>query len=79
MELGKFVQTQTGKYLMSILIGLGLASLFRKVCKDRGCIIFQAPPLETITDKIYSHDNKCFKYLATSTKCNKSKRIIDFS
>ena len=78
VEFGKFVHTTTGKYLMSILIGLGLASLFRKVCKDRGCVIFQAPPLENISDKIYSHDNKCFKYVPTATKCNAAKRIVDF-
>ena len=33
MHLGKFVHTETGKYLMSILLGFGLASLFRTVCK----------------------------------------------
>ena len=40
--LGKFVHTQTGKIIMSILLGFGLASLFRRVCKNKDCIIFHA-------------------------------------
>jgi hypothetical protein len=78
MNLSKFVQTQTGKYLMSILIGFGLASLFREVCKGKRCIIFNAPPLETLNDKVYKHDNKCYKYEAVSAKCDPKKKIIHF-
>ncbi len=33
MHLEKFVHTDTGKIIMSVLLGFGLASLFRKVCK----------------------------------------------
>ena len=78
VEFGKFVHTKTGKYVMSMLLGFGLASLFRTVCKDKNCILFQAPPLEEIKDKIYGHENKCYKYTATPAKCDKQKKIIDF-
>jgi hypothetical protein len=78
MELGKFVHTKNGKYIMSCILGFGLATLFRIVCKDKECIIFRAPPLEKIKDKIYNHNNKCFKYDIVSVKCNKNKKIIDF-
>ena len=53
MYLGKFVHTETGKVIMSILLGFGLASLFRTVCKDKDCLLFYAPPLEKIKDKMY--------------------------
>jgi hypothetical protein len=78
VEFGKFVHTQTGKYIMSILLGFGLASLFRTVCKDKNCILFEAPPLENIKDKIYNYENKCYKYVPVSTKCNTEKKIIQF-
>jgi hypothetical protein len=78
VEFGKFVHTQTGKYIMSILLGFGLASLFRTVCKDKNCILFEAPPLENIKDKIYNYENKCYKYVPVSTKCNTEKKIIKF-
>lgn len=79
MYLGKFVHTETGKYLMSILLGFGLASLFRTVCKGKNCIIFHAPPLDQIEEKIYKYDNKCYKFTPESSKCDKTKKIVDFA
>jgi len=79
VNFGKFVHTQTGKYIMSILLGFGLASLFRIVCKDKECVVFHAPPLEEIKDKIYSYDNKCYKYTPSATKCSKDKKIVKFN
>lgn len=79
MHLGKFVHTETGKYLMSIILGVGLASLFRTVCKDKNCIIFHAPPLDQIEEKIYKYDNKCYKFTPESRKCDSTKKIVDFA
>lgn len=79
MHLGKFVHTETGKYLMSILLGFGLASLFRTVCKDKQCLIFNAPHLDQIQNKIHKFNNKCYKYVPESTKCSVDKKIINFA
>ena len=76
--LGKFVHTETGKYIMSILLGLGLASLFRTVCKDKDCIIFKAPPLDKFKDKIYKNGEKCFKYNPVATKCSLNAKTVNF-
>jgi len=77
--LGKFVHTQTGKIIMSILLGFGLASLFRRVCKNKDCIIFHAPPLEEFKDKVYKNGNgKCVKYNYVATKCNPNAKIVTF-
>jgi hypothetical protein len=78
IHLSRFIHTENGRMIMSILLGFGLASLFRAVCKDKDCIIFNAPPLEKINDKIYKYDNKCYKYSTKSVTCDKNKKIIDF-
>jgi len=78
MYLGRFVHTETGKIIMSILLGFGLASLFRTVCKDRDCIIFHAPPLDKIQDKIYKNGEKCYKYTPVATKCEANAKIVNF-
>lgn len=78
MHLGKFVHTETGKILMSILLGFGLASLFRTVCKGKNCIIFHAPPLDKFKDKIYKNGDKCFKYTPVATKCSLNTKIVNF-
>lgn len=78
INLSKYIHTETGKKLMSILLGFGLASLFRTICKDRNCIIFHAVPLDKIKDKIYKIDNKCYKYNIKSTICDSNKKIVGF-
>lgn len=74
----KFINTPTGKIIMSILLGFGLASLFRKVCKDKNCLIFHAPPLDNFREKIYKYNNKCFKYTPIATKCSSNIKTITF-
>lgn len=81
MHLEKFVHTERGKIIMSILLGFGLASLFRKICKNKNCLIFRAPPLVQIKDKIYksqNEDGKCVSYKPVQTKCNINSKIIEF-
>lgn len=79
MNLGRFVHTESGKYIMSVLLGFGLASLFRTVCKGKNCIVFHAPPLESVQNKVYQFEEKCYKYTPVSTKCNSNKKVVDFS
>jgi hypothetical protein len=78
VHLGRFVHTETGKVIMSILLGFGLASLFRAVCKDKDCIIFHAPPLDDFKDKIYKTGDKCYKYNPVATKCLANSKIVNF-
>jgi hypothetical protein len=78
MGISRFVHTATGKLIMSILLGFGLASLFRTVCKGKDCLIFHAPPLDDFKDKIYKHGDKCFKYTPVATKCLKNSKIVRF-
>ena len=78
IHFGKFVHTETGKIMMSILLGLGLASLFRTICKNKECVIFYAPSLDDFKDKIYKNKDKCYKYTPVATKCSINAKIIDF-
>jgi hypothetical protein len=79
MYLKKFFENKTGKYMLSIILGIGIASLFRKVCKGTNCIVYKAPPLEEIKDNIFKYDNQCYKYNPVLTKCDPQKRIIESS
>lgn len=76
--LSKFVHSNTGKIMMSILLGFGLATFFRAVCKGRGCLEFHAPSLDEINNKIYKVENKCYKYIPKASKCDNTKKIVDF-
>lgn len=65
---------------MSIVLGLGLASLFRKVCNDKNCIQFKGPLVAEIDGKTFKHGENCYKYsVKTSDKCDTMKRTVDIS
>lgn len=78
IHFGKFLHTERGKIIMSIILGFGLASLFRTVCKDNNCIIFRAPPLDEFKDKIYKNGEKCIKYVPVATKCSLNAKTVTF-
>ena len=61
--------SREGGILISIIWGLGLSALFRKVCKGRSCIIMRGPKPAEMHNKIYKFDNKCYKYTAANTQC----------
>ena len=79
MYLSKFVHSVTGRNLMSIILGLGLATFFRKMCSGKNCIITKAPPLEEIDDKIYKFDDKCYKLQRNAESCDANKKIVSFA
>lgn len=79
MYLVKFVHYESGKYLMSILLGFGLATFFREVCVGKNCVSYFAPPVEEIDDAIYKFDDVCYKLHKNAVKCDTTKEIVPFS
>ena len=74
----KVIHTDFGKYIVSIILGIGLAGLFRKSCNDRKCIKFVGPPMDDIQGNVYSHNNKCYKFNEKSVKCNTVPKQVQF-
>jgi len=72
------MNSQMGKIFISILLGLGLATFFRTVCKEKNCIRFSGPVIGEIDGKIYKHGEKCYKYDSESSgSCDPNKRVLD--
>ena len=76
MYLDKFVHSYTGKIIMSLLLGIGLATFFRSVCKGKQCRIIEAPPMEEITDQTYKFNNKCYKIEKNAINCDSKKTTV---
>jgi hypothetical protein len=66
-----------GAIVISITLGLGLASLFKKVCK-KNCIIFKVHNNKQIKSKIFKDDdkNKCYQFDKVKASCRSKKEII---
>jgi len=78
MYLDKFVHSATGRYVMSILLGIGLATIFKKTCVGKSCIVYNAAPAEEIDGQIYKFDNKCYKFEKSSATCDSKKETFVF-
>lgn len=79
MNFKRLLNTQIGVAFISILLGLGLATLFRKVCKDRDCIHFKGPVITDITGKVFKHGEKCYNYKFHPSTCNNNKKILNIT
>jgi len=75
----KIFYNEFGAVIISIILGIGLASLFRKACKDRQCILFKGPPLKEIKDQIYKHEENCYLFKEKSIKCGNKEKSVDFA
>jgi hypothetical protein len=70
------IHTTNGQYIISFILGMGIASLFRKVCNDRNCLVFSAPDFDEVTKNIYTYGDKCYSFNKESVKCGDVEREI---
>ena len=77
--INKLLNNEFGGVLISILLGIGLASIFKKSCKGKECIEFIGPPFEKINNQIYIYDNNCYKFNENHVKCGTLERTVDFA
>jgi hypothetical protein len=63
--------SETGLKFISVLLGFGLASLFRQVCKDDTCRVIKGPNIKDMEKNIYKIEEKCYKYKPVPALCSK--------
>lgn len=79
MNLKRLIYSDVGRIVISIILGLGLATLFRKVCNERNCLVFHAPDIKKIKNQIFKFKNKCYKFEEEIEKCDPHKKIVEFA
>lgn len=55
--------------MVSALFGLAFAFLFQRVCKDRKCVVIQAPPAVEVENTVYELEDSCYIYTPKVVKC----------
>lgn len=79
MNFKRLLNSKLGVVFISIMLGLGLAVLFRKSCDGNNCIHFKGPKFNDIEGKTYQFGDSCYKYNSVSAKCDSNKQILEFS
>jgi hypothetical protein len=75
LNISNIIHTQNGKTFISIILGLGLASLFRKSCSEKKCFTFKAPPSHEVEDTFYRHGSDCYTFTTQTLPCTNKNHI----
>ncbi len=78
MGLTKILHSDVGKVVISIMLGLGVATLCLNTTQSNpNNIEYRGFNIEDI-DSIFKFDGKCYSYNPTSVTCNSQKKTVQF-
>tara|TARA_B100001250_G_C19798596_1_gene789918 strand:+ start:903 stop:1115 length:213 start_codon:yes stop_codon:yes gene_type:complete len=63
LSIKKLLDKPSGALFLSVLLGLGLASIFRKVCNDRSCLVVQTIPSKKLIGQTLTRNGKCYQWV----------------
>ena len=69
MSISDLLKSNTGSIIISVVLGLGLAALFRKACSDNKCVVIKGPNTEETRNYHYKINDECYKYEPVFTDC----------
>ena len=69
LDYKRIVNSERGKIIFSIILGLGLATLFRESCKNSNCMIFKIAKISEVKGQIFEFDDNCYKFEEKSISC----------
>jgi hypothetical protein len=55
--------------LISLVLGFGIACMFRPLCKGPECIILRGPPVADIRGSVYQFGSRCVEFNAKAVEC----------
>ena len=79
MYIKRLLYNSYSKLVISIILGFGLATLFRRACNSKSCYDFVAPHAYNVEKNVYEYDDKYYKFIKKNVKCDTNKKIISFA
>ena len=79
LHIKRLLNTEIGQFFISVIIGIGLATLFRKSCTDKNCIIFDGPVINEVDGKTFRFGEFCYKYDLKPMKCDTTKQTVEIT
>lgn len=72
----KLFYTKYGRVLLSCILGLGLATVFRRACRSGNCVVHKIPSRHDIQTKVYKDEGSCFKVSLKEAACDKGREDL---
>ena len=67
----ELMNNTSGQIMISIVLGFGLATMFKKVCKGKNCFVIKGPNPNEVAKHYYKIADRCYKYTPEVTPCKK--------
>jgi hypothetical protein len=55
--------------LVSLVLGFGIAAMFRPLCSGPDCIVLHGPPVKDVIDKVYQMGERCVEFTTEVVDC----------
>ena len=52
-----------------ILLGIGLAAIFRTTCEDERCVVIRAPDPANVENQVFKYADGCYRFQAKIVPC----------
>lgn len=69
MIVKKVFNNTAGSIIISVLLGLGLAAMFRKACHGDNCVVIKSPNLKDVHENVYKIQSDCYRYTPEVVPC----------
>lgn len=70
--MSSILSDRFGAIIVSVILGLGLAAVFRATCHGDACIVVHGPPRDQIDKHVYRIDDQCYRYSSFAVGCPKA-------
>jgi hypothetical protein len=75
VDFFKVIETPGIATVLSFVLGVGLAAMFRPVCKGPECVVVRGPPVQDIRDAVYQFGTKCVEFKPRPMECPKAGTV----
>ena len=79
MNIRRLLYGTYSEYILAIILGFGLATVFRKACKERDCLVFKGPKIDNMANKTFKYDGKCYTFTPEVGSCHDGKQTLTFA
>ncbi len=78
LKVEKFMKSETGSILLSVMLGLGVAGLFKMSCDNRSCIVYSGPNFDK-DKKTVKYNKKCYDVDEEMIDCSNKHNDLIYS
>jgi hypothetical protein len=71
------LETQRFRVFAGIMLGVGLATVFRRTCGEGRCVVIRSPDENRVQTYVWKGDDGCYVYRKVDEPCDKTAEDLD--